>query len=82
MTRYDLPHTLSYPAITVELHLLNCDCPACEPYRPSVPDRLDATAMAKLTVAGVAIGHVIAAAIWGPTTVLHILVANLTGAAL
>lgn len=66
----------------VEIHPLGCTCEHCEPPCPSVPARLTAVQLAKLTIAGVLIGHAIAALIWGPTTVLHILVANLTGARL
>lgn len=77
MTRYDLiqPH---HPMV-VELHDHDCDCCHCEPYRPSAPPRLDAVALGKLTLAGIAAGHAVAIAIWGPAAVLRVLVANLTG---
>lgn len=77
MTRYDLTHT--HRPMVVEIHDHGCECPHCEPPRPSVPPRLDAAALAKLTLAGVAAGHAVAALIWGPAAVLRVLVANLTG---
>lgn len=81
MRRYHFHHSMPEP-LTVEYPLTDCDCAACEPYRPSAPRRLDAAAIARLTFGGLLIGHLIAIAIWGPATVLHVLIANLTGARL
>ena len=66
--------------LVVELHPFDCQCElVCEPHRPSAPRRLDGAALAKLTFAGIAVGHAIAAVVLGPGTVLRVLVANLTG---
>lgn len=81
MRRYELTHgrtSLSAPMV-VELHEQDCECAVCEPYRPSIPARLDAIALGRLTLAGIATGHAIAMLLWGPATVLRVLFANLTG---
>lgn len=57
----------------VELHMLGCDCPACEPYVPSVPPRLDGRAIAWRCIAGFAAGTAMAAALEGPRAVLGVL---------
>lgn len=46
-----------------EIHLIDCDCPACEPYAPSVRPALTAVQMGKLAVAGAVVGNAIAFAI-------------------
>lgn len=75
---YRFEATLDHPRpLRVELHPQDCGCNVCAPV-----DRLGAVQLGKLTLAGIAAGHVVAAAIWGPATVWHVLVANLTGTAL
>ena len=46
-----------------EWHVFGCTCVECEPYVPSSPDRLTATDIAKLGLAGAFVGNVIAFAI-------------------
>lgn len=58
--RYDLRDPVGR---VVEIHLIDCGCAACEPYVPSVPRRLTAVEMGKLSVAGTIVGSAIAFAI-------------------
>ncbi len=44
---------------TVEIHLIDCGCAACEPYVPSVPSRLAAGDMVGLTVVGITIASAV-----------------------
>lgn len=44
------------PTPPVEYHLNGCQCPACEPYVPSIPPRLTAVDLARLSVLGFAAG--------------------------
>lgn len=65
--------------MVVELHDHDCGCAACEPRRPSVPRRLDAGDFGRLTLAGFATGHVVAAAIWGWRSVVAALWSAVSG---
>ena len=43
----------------VEIHELECHCPACAPYVPSDPDRLTASDLGKIATAAAVVGSVI-----------------------
>lgn len=58
--RYDLREPVGR---VVEIHLIDCGCPACEPYVPSVPGRLTASDIGKLATAATIVGSAIAFAI-------------------
>ena len=49
----------------VEIHLIDCGCPYCEPDVPSVPSRLTAFDLAKLAVVGIAIASAVMFALAG-----------------
>ncbi len=59
MKTYDLQH----PPLRVELHDIDCVCPSCRPYAPCDDQRLDATALGKLTTFGFLVATAIAAII-------------------
>lgn len=63
----------------VEWHGVDCDCARCEPSRPSVEPRMGLRELGNIALAAMLVAHLIAAAIWGPATVCHILVATVTG---
>lgn len=81
MRSYEFGPTPTRPApLRVELHMLGCECPACEPDRPYLPPRLTSWQIARQALAALVLAHALPVAIWGPRAVAHILWCDVTGA--
>lgn len=65
--RYRFEHPQPFVA---EIHLEGCECVHCE---PTVPPRLDAPALGRLTLGAFAFGTAIAVMIEGPVAVAGVL---------
>lgn len=59
--------------LVVQFHDPDCDCPSCEPYRPSAPPPMTDGEIARWAAGGLATGLGIASAISGPVVVLGML---------